>query len=191
MSDQSIHFSTGTDSWETPPEVFCPLDKEFDFQLDPCCSVENHKCPVYITTDGLAEPWMGLRAFVNPPYSDLGSWIAKCAHEAFTADVRGLSAMLIPSRTDTKAFHRYIWDKTTHRPRTGVELRLLPGRVNFLFRVTVEQRAIVKAATGTEKEIAKRFNLPLTVARGILADDDSLVAGAPFPSCVVIFRPQV
>jgi hypothetical protein len=40
--------------------------------------------------------------------------------------------MLLPARTDTKAFHAWIWDEHRHRPRPGVELRLLRGRLRFV-----------------------------------------------------------
>ncbi len=40
--------------------------------------------------------------------------------------------MLLPARTDTKAFHAYIWDGEKHQPRAGVEVRFLPGRIKFV-----------------------------------------------------------
>jgi len=39
--------------------------------------------------------------------------------------------LLIPS-TDARWFHRYVWDKRLHRPREGVELRFLEGRIRFV-----------------------------------------------------------
>ncbi|MCC6970463.1 MAG: hypothetical protein IT434_09600, partial [Phycisphaerales bacterium] len=39
--------------------------------------------------------------------------------------------VLIPARTDTKAFHAHIWDRENHRPRPGVEVRFLNGRLKF------------------------------------------------------------
>src|SRR5262245_61361959 len=45
--------------WETPPEVFGPLDAEFDFTLDPCCTVKTAKCLRYFTEEqnGLEQDW--------------------------------------------------------------------------------------------------------------------------------------
>ena len=145
--DQSIHFSSGKDDWETPHKLYAALHNEFDFELDPCCSPENKKCDIYITTDGLTEDWLGKRVFCNPPYSNLKEWVAKCHAESLRGS---LVVMLIPARTDTKVWHRYIWDNLTHKPRTGVEVRLLPGRLRF-----------------------------------VGAKDD-----APFPSAIIVFRPQ-
>jgi hypothetical protein len=39
--------------------------------------------------------------------------------------------MLLPSRTDTKYWHRFIWDAEKHQPRPGVEVRFIKGRLKF------------------------------------------------------------
>ena len=38
---------------------------------------------------------------------------------------------LVPSRTDTRWFHDYVWDVTTNSPRPHVEVRFLRGRLKF------------------------------------------------------------
>ena len=59
--------------------------------------------------------------FCNPPYGrELPKWIEKCYKESSNATV----VMLIPARTDTKAFHEYIYNKA--------EIRFIKGRVKFL-----------------------------------------------------------
>jgi hypothetical protein len=42
--------------------------------------------------------------------------------------------MLIPAKTDTERFHRYIWDadKDPQGPRPNVEVRFLKGRITFV-----------------------------------------------------------
>ena len=58
--------------------------------------------------------------FCNPPYGkDLPKWIEKCANESKHAKV----VMLIPARTDTIAFHKYIYNKA--------EIRFIKGRLKF------------------------------------------------------------
>jgi site-specific DNA-methyltransferase (adenine-specific) len=150
----AIHYSSNKDEWETPPEIFNPLDAEFDFDVDVCADENNNKCQLFFckiseTQNGLTADWAasGHKVFwCNPPYSNLKAWIAKNAAEA----KKGMTCvMLIPSRTDTKAWHTYIYDSKLWRFRPGIEARFLPGRVKF-------------------------------------------VGGkhcAPFPSCIVIFRP--
>ena len=116
----SVHFSSKTDQWATPQDFFNELDREFDFTLDPCADKDNAKCTKYYTADddGLSKDWGGERVFCNPPYGrEIGKWIKK-AH-----DSKALVVMLIPARTDTKAWHEYIFGKA--------EIRFVRGRLKF------------------------------------------------------------
>lgn len=128
----AVHFSGVSDEWRTPPDLFAALDNEFCFTLDPAATRENALCSAYFTqeTNGLVQTWAGHRVFVNPPYSDASSWIEKASKESRNCQV---IVMLIPARTDTKAFHSYIWaaGDHTHGPRRGVEIRFLKGRLKF------------------------------------------------------------
>jgi len=120
-------FSSKSDEWETPQDLFDKLNKEFNFTLDPCATKDNHKCFKYYTIedDGLSKDWSGETVFVNPPYGrSIGKWVKKCYEEY----LKGTTVvMLIPSRTDTKWFHQYIYNKT--------EFRLLKGRLKFINRL--------------------------------------------------------
>lgn len=42
-------FSSKSDEWSTPKDIFEALDKEFNFNLDPCSTDDNHKCENYYT----------------------------------------------------------------------------------------------------------------------------------------------
>lgn len=55
-------FSHDSDEWATPQELFDEINREFDFNLDPCATEENHKCEKYITKeqDGLKISWGGI-----------------------------------------------------------------------------------------------------------------------------------
>lgn len=80
--NNDVLFSSKTDNWETPPEVFKYLDNEFKFTLDPCASNENHKCDKYFTKEenGLLQDWGGQRVYCNPPYGrTVGDWVEKAA----------------------------------------------------------------------------------------------------------------
>ncbi len=94
-----------SDCWRTPTDLFQSLNKVFNFTLDPCTAEDNHLgTSRYFTeaTNGLGQSWVNQVAFVNPPYSDLKSWVGKCMHEMVEHGVT--SVMLIPARTDTKVF---------------------------------------------------------------------------------------
>lgn len=157
----ALMFSSKSDEWSTPQDTFDALHAEFGFEVDLAATAENAKVADYfdMEADALSMSWS--RAFpreyppfrgvgfCNPPYSRglQGKFIAKAAAErrnGFT------TVMLIPARTDTKAFHEHIWDREHHRPRQGIEVRFLKGRLKF----------------GGCKD------------------------SAPFPSMVVIFRPE-
>lgn len=117
-------FSSKTDKWETPQTFFDELNREFDFNLDPCADETNHKCEKYFTEEenGLLQDWGGCRVFCNPPYgSSIKDWVAKCYHEGHKEET--LVVLLIPARTDTTYFHDYI----EHR----AEIRFVRGRLKF------------------------------------------------------------
>lgn len=61
-----ILFSSKSDEWETPQDVFDALNAEFDFDLDPCATSENHKCDRYFTKEqnGLVQNWGGVYSFL-------------------------------------------------------------------------------------------------------------------------------
>lgn len=113
-------------NWETPPEVFGPLNDEFAFTLDPCAETETAKCAKFYTINdnGLFKCWAGESVFVNPPYGrHLKKWIAKAVTESKKPGTTVV--MLIPSRTDTAYFHDYILPNAS-------EIRFLRGRIKFL-----------------------------------------------------------
>jgi len=112
-----------TNEWETPQTLFDELNNEFHFTVDVCATKENAKVSNYYTKeqDGLSQDWTGETVWCNPPYGrQMQKWIHKC-YEHFVNG--GSAVMLIPSRTDTKAFHDYIYGKA--------EIRFIKGRLKF------------------------------------------------------------
>lgn len=110
--------------WETPPEIFDPLNAEFRFTLDPCCTRETAKCGVFFTEtdDGLSQPWAGHRVFMNPPYGrEIYPWTRKARDEAKHGT---LVVGLLPASCDLSWWHE---DVVGH-----AEVRYIRGRVRFL-----------------------------------------------------------
>lgn len=116
-------FSHKSDEWGTPKDLFNQLDKEFHFDLDPCSNKNNHKCNYYFTKkeDGLKQNWGGHTVFCNPPYSQISLWAEKSLNESKKPNTTVV--MLVPSRTDTRWFHNYVYHKS--------EIRFIKGRLKF------------------------------------------------------------
>jgi site-specific DNA-methyltransferase (adenine-specific) len=153
MNADSVCFSSKTDDWETPDWLFDLLNKEFGFQVDAAANTVNNKCGMYFS-DALSHQWFLHKSstmvrddlpllitgpfWLNPPYSKVGEFIKK----AYEESLKGATVVcLIPSRTDTKWWHKYVMKAD--------EIRFIKGRLKF---------------SGSNNS-------------------------APFPSCIVVFRP--
>lgn len=118
-------FSSVTEEWATPQDFFNQLNREFHFNLDPCALPTNAKYERYFTPekDGLRQNWQGHHVFCNPPYGrKIGLWVEKCYRESCKPNT--IVVMLIPARTDTKYFHKWIY-------KVAREIRFVQGRLRF------------------------------------------------------------
>ncbi len=102
-----------SDHWATPDWLYEKLNKEFNFDFDPC--------PLHADFDGLKIKW-GHCNFVNPPYNrvDKPKFIQKAYDEWRNGNT---SVLLIPSATGTKQFHELILP--------NAEIRFIKGRIAF------------------------------------------------------------
>jgi site-specific DNA-methyltransferase (adenine-specific) len=119
--------SSASDEWETPPEVFGPLNEYFKFTLDPCATAKNAKCRRYFTRaeDGLVQSWAPEKVFMNPPFGrrQIGDWVRKAYEEAGRG---ALCVCLLPASTDTAWWHDYV-----EPVRIIGDVWFLRGRVRF------------------------------------------------------------
>lgn len=125
MANITACLSSNSCEWTTPDALFRQLDDEFHFNLDPCSTDANAKCERHFTIadDGLSQNWGGYRVFCNPPYGRaIGAWVEKCFNESRKANT--VVVLLIPARTDTKYFHKYIY-------HNAAEIRFIEGRLRF------------------------------------------------------------
>lgn len=117
-----VHFSSETDMWSTPDDLYQRLNDEFHFETDVCAIAANAKCSRFFTPeeDGLKQDWTGI-LWMNPPYGrQIGAWVQK----AHRASRQGATVCcLLPCRTDTVWWHRYV--------TRADEVRLLKGRLKF------------------------------------------------------------
>ena len=119
-----VHYSSKSNEWNTPDDLYNKLEKEFNFTLDPCTNGENNKCDKFYTEkeNGLIQDWSKDIVFMNPPYGrQISQWIEK----AYNESLKGSKVVcLIPSRTDTKYWHDFIFNKAS-------EVRFIKGRLKF------------------------------------------------------------
>ena len=117
-----VMFSSKTDEWATPQDLFDRLNDEFHFTLDVAANADNAKCKQYFdkNKNGLNWDWGGC-CWMNPPYGrEIGKWVKK----AYEESLKGCTVVcLLPSRTDTRWFHDYIYGKA--------EIRFIKGRLKF------------------------------------------------------------
>lgn len=115
-------FNRSKIEYETPPEIFDPLNKEFGFTLDVCADESNHKCSEYFTREqnGLANDWSGV-CWMNPPFGrEMKKWIIK----AYNEFLKGSTVVcLVPARTNTAWWHDYCMKG---------EVRFIRGEVTFV-----------------------------------------------------------
>lgn len=111
------------DEWTTPQWLFNWLNSRFEFQLDAAATEDNAKSDNYYSAQhsGVANPWHS-PTFCNPPYSNVGPWVAKAFNEWSRNEVE--SCLLIPVRTDQEWWHRGIIE-------TGARVEFYKGRISF------------------------------------------------------------
>jgi len=116
--------SSKTNEWSTPKALFDYLNKEFNFTLDPCSTIENAKCSNYytLTDDGLSKDWQQNTVFMNPPYGGhTGEWLRKAV---ISARDGATVVCLIVSSTDRSYWHEIIYPFAN-------EIRFMRGRIKF------------------------------------------------------------
>lgn len=119
-----VNKSLDSTVWETPPEVFNPIHKEFGFTLDVCAIAENAKCARFFSPveNGLLQDWSGEVCWCNPPY---GTQVQKWCKKALLESRKGATTvLLIPCKTNTNWWHDLIIPHA--------EVRFLRGRVKFI-----------------------------------------------------------
>ena len=129
-----VFLSKITDDWATPNYIYGQAMVKGMF--DPC--------PLFSSVDGLKTEWGNIN-FVNPPYSKLKAWIEKSIEQA----KKGKKVtLLIPARTDTKAFKMLF--------EYGSTITLISGRLRFNEANCAPSMLVELTGGGSQKTI---FNL--------------------------------
>ena len=118
----NVHFSSKTDQWSTPQDLFDKLDSIFNFETDVCADEFNAKCDRFYSEadDGLKQNWKGV-CWCNPPYGkEIPKWIEKAYKSSL--DNNATVVCLVPARVDTRWWHDYC---------TKGDMFFLKGRLKF------------------------------------------------------------
>ena len=133
MDKHKIH-QNRKENWETPPEIFEPLNNYYKFELDLAADEINHKLPNWIGPGGNYQDFLEVTpnfckgfscCWINPPY---GAYLLK-----FTTKIRQLAqagvdiVALLPGSIDTGWF----WNNV--HPSTSL-ICGKRGRIQFLPR---------------------------------------------------------
>ena len=149
-----VHFSSLSNEWETPKATFQEYDDLFHFGLDAAATAENELCPRFYSqdSDALQQDWSGHgNVWLNPPY---GRILGKFIRKAYEESLKGMAVVcLIPSRTDTKAYHDYCL-------KYG-RIRFFRGRLKFDNRCLPSWRA-----DGSHKRVPAPFPSCIVIFNG-------------------------
>ena len=112
-------YSHNSDDWATPEDIYNHFVKELRC-IDPC--------PLHSKVNTLTNIFLGSKLYINPPYSRIDSWITFIENNLNMNKLYGYACpifLLIPSRTDTKYFHKLM------HLSCSIELYFIKGRLKF------------------------------------------------------------
>lgn len=112
-----------TERWQTPPEIFNPLLREFHFDLDAAADWETRRLPLYLTDALGPDGWPGTSIWLNPPYGrKLEPFVRRACAEAG----KGKTVVaLIPFRCRGSWWHECVIGKAE-------EVRCVRKRIKFI-----------------------------------------------------------
>ena len=113
--NNKLFFSSDLQTGKTPDDLYNMLDKEFNFDFDPC--------PINPKFDGLKLMKWGKSNYINPPYNNQKAWVQRALFHYWN-EKGTIIVMLLPARTDTKLFHEIILP-------LAKEIRFIKGRLQF------------------------------------------------------------
>ncbi|MBL8649474.1 MAG: helix-turn-helix domain-containing protein [Sphingopyxis sp.] len=127
------HWALKRDCRFTPPHIIEKIVAAFGpISVDPCGDERAFVSSDRTITEeenGLTSKWYGNLAFVNPPYSDLTTWINRCVDAQRDGEVQTVIGMF-PARTETAVFRDRIFG--------SADILFLRRRVCFLDEAGIE-----------------------------------------------------
>lgn len=114
-----------SERWQTPPEIFDPLNAEFRFDLDAAADEKTKRVERFLEDALDPAEWPGRSIWLNPPYGNkLEPFVRRAALESVNFSHKTIVA-LIPFRCSAAWWHECV---------IGVarEVRCVRKRIKFL-----------------------------------------------------------
>lgn len=126
------------DCRETPDDFFASVNAEHGFTLDAAANRENAKVAQFFdrASDGLSQPWAPHVVWCNPPFSNIGAWVAKAIAETRHGGCPKV-VMLLPANRTEQVWWQILIEPVRDR-ELGISTRFLRGRLKFKASVTLE-----------------------------------------------------
>lgn len=119
------------DDRRTPRDLFDPLHARHAFTVDAAASAENALLSRFWTRDddALSRSWAGERVWCNPPYSNIGPFVAK----AFAESACPLVVLLLPANRCEQSWWQDFIEPARHSLSAVSVVRtdFLKGRLRF------------------------------------------------------------
>lgn len=129
MTVYNTRTTNSKDEWETPKELFDPLNAIYGFNLDVAATEENTLCPQYLK-DSLYSSWdhtdlFNINVWCNPPFSYKEAFIDRAL--SFRQDI-SFAVFLLPNNA-----RETNWWNELVVPYADRIINLI-GRVNFNYK---------------------------------------------------------
>ena len=113
-----------------------------EFDLDVAACLESHCARRYFTReqDGLKGRWRG-RVWCNPPFSEIGPWVAKAWKEHLSGRTECIAMLLPANRTEQPWWQEYV-EPLRDGQMGAFTTHFLPGRVKFGFPGNPEGKGV-------------------------------------------------
>ena len=131
MRGQTTLFSSKSDEWTNPKHIIDYIEQSYYISID-LAATEDNAVAIHYSTQLDAEYLLNIKpklyalngvensiAYCNPPYSQWQKFVKMISESEIPC------IMLLPARTDTKAFHEFIYNKS------NVRVEFIKGRLKF------------------------------------------------------------
>lgn len=113
------------DYYQTPQYIYNWMDSIYEFDIDLAANKDNAKNSNFITeeADSLTIDWhlYGKTGWLNPPYSDIKSWVRKAALESS----HGFTTVMLINTPNGEKIYRNVFYKAS-------EIIFINGRLAFI-----------------------------------------------------------